>query len=103
MALNRQEGQGGQTSQSNPSPGLWPLQSLQSRYTRSALDIAQELLPNLPQRPVLVSGMSSQPAQSAALPEGQVAVDMSSLVASEAGQGEPVNVNPQVDCLSGVF
>ncbi|KAL8614003.1 hypothetical protein ACOMHN_023238 [Nucella lapillus] len=82
--------------------GLWPLASLQSRYTRTAMDFAQELLPNLPRRSVSTSGAaramasSSLSSSSGAPSGGQVAVDLSSLMAGDESALEPVATGPQM-------
>ncbi|KAK7087365.1 E3 ubiquitin-protein ligase RNFT1-like [Littorina saxatilis] len=94
MASNGQESHGGQPPGNGSQSGLWPLAGLQSRYTRSAMDIAQELLPNLPRRAVNTSTAGPRSVQSAS--EGQAVVDMSSLMAAEEGHGEPLTFTPQV-------
>ena len=96
MASNGQEGHGGQPPDNDPSSLSWPLSSLQSRYTRSAMDMAQELLPNLPRRAVSSSAAGQRSNQSTVTSEGQVSLDMSSLMSREDGQGESVTISPQV-------
>ena len=99
MASNGQEGYGGQPPGNDATSGLWPLASLQSRYTRSAIDMAQELLPNLPRQVLNSSATAQRPSQTTSTTEGQVSVDMLSLMSREDGQGESLTISPQVSLV----
>lgn len=99
---NNQGGSGSQPADTGgQGSGLWPLTSLQSRYTRTAMDLAQELLPNLPRRSMNASavaraGASSSSSSSATQSGGQVAVDLSSLMVGEDSALEPGTISPQM-------
>ena len=99
MASNGQDSHGGQPPGNQPPSGLWPLASLQSRYTRSAMDMAQELLPNLPRRALNIPAAAPRSSQPMAAAEGQVSVDMSSLLARDGDEGEQLTISPQVSLV----
>ncbi|XP_076472846.1 E3 ubiquitin-protein ligase RNFT2-like [Babylonia areolata] len=106
MASSSQGGSGDQPRDSGgQGSGLWPLTSLQSRYTRTAMDFAQELLPNLPRRSLngsatsraaVVSSSSSSSSSAAGQSGGQVAVDLSSLMVGDESQDGSRTINPQM-------
>lgn len=75
-------------------------ENFQTRLPRSAISIAQELLPNLPHHVFNQSSASqaprSLPSAVSANNQDDVTVDMASMMLGENNEGEVINLNPQV-------
>lgn len=111
MSDNNEEGSIAQDTSTGQSARTWSLTNLQTRFPRSAVDMAQELLPNLPRH--IFSRNSATPVRATTLPtafamtspseHGSVVVDLSEMEARDGPQEVAGTINSQVSSSQKIF